>query len=96
MILELLETTGRLQELGAIVYALYSIYKELRWTPLTMSATPTELALLTATIVIALACGILAGRAARFRPLSNHNRAALQRRHERRRRSRSGQVPRGA
>ncbi|MFT4212259.1 MAG: hypothetical protein QM626_10355 [Microbacterium sp.] len=33
MIFELLEATGRLQELGAVLYVLYSIYQELRWTP---------------------------------------------------------------
>lgn len=33
MILELIEATGRLQEVGAVVYILYSIYQELRWNP---------------------------------------------------------------
>ncbi|GAB3398618.1 hypothetical protein GCM10027515_04050 [Schumannella luteola] len=33
MILELLEATGRLQELGALVYVVYTIVQELRWRP---------------------------------------------------------------
>jgi len=33
VILELLEATGRLQEFGAIVYVLYSVWNELRWRP---------------------------------------------------------------
>ena len=33
MIFELLEATDRLQEIGAILYVLYSIYRELQWIP---------------------------------------------------------------
>jgi hypothetical protein len=118
MILELLEATGRLQELGAIVYVLYAISTELRWRPLVTagewgaptilgtigvvslfntgltSAAPVELVLLAGTVVIALLCGVLAGRAARFRPLSERNRTALESRGARRRRSRTSPLPR--
>ncbi|TPW76966.1 hypothetical protein [Schumannella sp. 10F1B-5-1] len=33
MILELLEATGRLQEVGALLYVVYTIVQELRWRP---------------------------------------------------------------
>lgn len=33
MILELLEVTDRLQEVGVIAFVLYSVYRELRWNP---------------------------------------------------------------
>ncbi|QJU55683.1 hypothetical protein SCB71_01205 [Herbiconiux sp. KACC 21604] len=119
MVLEILEVTGRLQELGALVYVLYSIYKELRWTPLStrgewgvptifgligaisllntglLTATPIEWALLAGAVAVALACGLVAGRVARFRPLSERSRAALEHRAARRaeRRGRSGPRP---
>jgi hypothetical protein len=33
VILELLEATGRLQELGALAFVAYSVFRELRWEP---------------------------------------------------------------
>ncbi|ARJ03901.1 hypothetical protein GCM10010988_25710 [Cnuibacter physcomitrellae] len=117
MVLELLEATGRLQDVGAILYVLYSVYKELRWRPLStrgewgmptilgliggisllntglLSATPIEWILVGATVALALVCGVLAGCAARFRPLSDRDRASLERRAERGKRSRTTPLP---
>ncbi|GAA2234240.1 hypothetical protein N1031_09495 [Herbiconiux moechotypicola] len=110
MILELLEVTGRLQELGAILYVIYSVSEELRWRPLRqggewgaptilgvigavsllntglLGATAVEWMLVVAAVLVALACGALAGRAARFRPLSETAGEELRRRGARRRR----------
>ncbi|MFJ6651835.1 hypothetical protein ACIQLJ_03450 [Microbacterium sp. NPDC091313] len=58
-----------------------------------LSASATEWLLIAAAAAIALGCGALAGRAARFRPLSDDARASLARRRERHTRSRSRPMP---
>jgi hypothetical protein len=118
VILELLEATGRLQELGALVYIVYSVIQQLRWEPVETvgmwrapgiigaiglvslfgtgltSASGLEVLLLVGSALVALACGLLSGVAARFRPLSAGSRARIEQR--RSRRGGRGRRPRGS
>jgi hypothetical protein len=118
VILELLEATGRLQELGALVYIVYSVIQQLRWEPVETagmwrapgiigaiglvslfgtgltSASGLEVLLLIGSALVALACGLLSGVAARFRPLSDESRARMEQR--RARRGGRGHRPRGS